>query len=199
MNCRSQYCNDDVKQVFFTRPVFEVPTFEVVTSVILDFGGHRYEEIKSLWSQMNCQPQDCNDDVKQVFFTRPVFEVPTFEVVTSVILDFGGHRYEEIKSLWSQMSCQPQDCNDDVKQVFFTRPVFEVPTFEVVTSVILDFGGHRYEEIKSLWSQMSCQPQDCNDNVKQVLSTSPVFEVPTFEVVTSGILDFEGHKYEKVE
>jgi hypothetical protein len=48
---------------------------------------------------MNCQPQDCNDDVKQVFFTRPVFEVPTFEVVTSVILDFGGHRYEEIKSL----------------------------------------------------------------------------------------------------
>ena len=31
---------------------------------------------------------------------------------------------------------------------------------------------------------MSCQLQDCNDNVKQVLSTSPVFEVPTFEVVT---------------
>ena len=48
---------------------------------------------------MNCQPQDCNDDVKQGFFTGPVFEVPTFEVVTSVILDFGGHRYEEIKSL----------------------------------------------------------------------------------------------------
>ena len=30
-------------------------------------------------------------------------------------------------------------------------------------------------------------------------STRPVFEVPTFEVVTSGILDFEGQKYEKVE
>ena len=48
---------------------------------------------------MNCQPMACNDDGKQVFFTRPVFEVPTFEVVTSGILGLGGHRYEEMKSL----------------------------------------------------------------------------------------------------
>ena len=43
MNCRSQYCNDDVKQVFFTRPVFEVPTFEVVTkkSLVLEVTGMR--------------------------------------------------------------------------------------------------------------------------------------------------------------
>ena len=34
-------------------------------------------------------------------------------------------------------------------KVFFLQgQFFEVPTFEVVTSVILDFGGHRYEEIK---------------------------------------------------
>ena len=46
---------------------------------------------------------------------------------------------------------------------------------------------------------MNCQPQDCNDNVKQVFSTSPVFEVPTFEVVTSGILDFGGQMYEEVD
>ena len=48
---------------------------------------------------MNCQPQDCNDDVKQDFFRRPVFEISTFEVVISGILGFLGHRYEEINSL----------------------------------------------------------------------------------------------------
>ena len=57
---------------------------------------------------MNFQPQACNDDVKQVFFTRPVFEVPTFEVVTSGILDFEGHKYEKVEYFsWSCALCPP--------------------------------------------------------------------------------------------
>ena len=54
MNCSSQGCNAEVKRIFFsTRPVFQVPTFEVGASDILDFEGHGYVEKLQMFAQMN--------------------------------------------------------------------------------------------------------------------------------------------------
>ena len=59
-----------------------------------------------------------------------------------------GYLNDQMPRLLEQQSFPTNDA--ELKRVFSTRPVFEVPTLEVVTSTILDIGGHRYEEIKSL-------------------------------------------------
>ena len=50
MNCPSQSCNAEVKRFFSTRPVFQVPTFEVGTSDILDFEGHGHVEMLQMFA-----------------------------------------------------------------------------------------------------------------------------------------------------
>ena len=71
-----------VKWFFSIRPVVQVPTFEVVTKKSLVFEGQIYAEMKTQLSQINYQLQGYDTEVKLFFSTRPISQVPTFEVVT---------------------------------------------------------------------------------------------------------------------
>ena len=118
--------------------------FDVVTSEILDFGGHRYEEIKVCNDKWIVNPRTAMM-MSNKFFLQGQFWSTYFWSS-----DLWNPWFWRSQVWWNKKfvitnELPTQDYNDDAKQVFSTKPVFGVPTFEVVTkkSLVLEVTGMR--------------------------------------------------------
>ena len=93
---------------FFYKASCSSTHFWSSDSEILGFGGHLYEEIKSLLSQMNHLSLGLVYTSGMNFFYKVSCSSTYFWSSDSGILGFGGHLYEEIKILLSQINYFPK-------------------------------------------------------------------------------------------